>query len=63
VAVYDDESEYSQSSVKVIKLGRCERDAIGNAVKFASVQEADNWVKGGKIIRLQVQFGIVKEKI
>jgi hypothetical protein len=60
--VYNDESEYSQSAIKVIKLGRCERDAIGNAVKFASVQDADNWVNGGKIIHPQVQFGIVKER-
>lgn len=54
--VYNDESEYSQSSVRTIKLGRCERDAQGNPVQFASAQDADLWVKGGKIIHPKVQF-------
>jgi hypothetical protein len=56
--VYNDESEYSQSSVRTIKLGRCERDAHGNPVQFISIHEADLWVKGGKIIHPKVQFGV-----
>ena len=58
--VYEDESEYSQGSVRTIKLGRYERDAHGNPVQFASVYAADQWVKGGKIIHPTVQFGIQK---
>jgi hypothetical protein len=55
--VYNDESEYSQSSVRTIKLGRCERDACSNPVQFASAQDAELWVKGGKIIYPKVKFG------
>jgi hypothetical protein len=58
--VYEDASEYSRDSVKIIKLGRYERDAYGNPVQFASVGAADQWVKGGKIIHPTVQFGIQK---
>lgn len=56
--VYDDESEYSNGSVKTVKLGKYERDARGNPVQFDSPADADKWVKGGKIIHPQVQFGV-----
>ncbi len=59
--VYNDESEYSGSGTRTIKLGRCERDAFGNPVQFATVHHADLWVQGGKIIHPKVQFGIAKE--
>jgi hypothetical protein len=55
--VYIDESEYQKGVLKV-KLGRMQNDARGNAIKFASVEEADNWVKGGKIIHPEVRLGI-----
>jgi hypothetical protein len=56
--VYNDESEYSQTSVRTTKLGKCERDSFGNPVRFSSVHDADQWVKGGKIIHPKVQFGV-----
>lgn len=55
--VYNDESVFSQNSIRTIKLGRLERDAQGKPVHFASVNDADNWVKSGKIIHPRVQFG------
>jgi hypothetical protein len=55
--VYDDESEYANGSVKTVKLGKYERDARGNPVQFESPDDADKWVKGGKVIHPEVQFG------
>ncbi len=55
--VYNDESVFCQNSVRTIKLGKRERDAHGKPVHFASVSDADNWVKNGKIIHPKVQFG------
>jgi hypothetical protein len=59
--VYNDESEYSDSAGRTIKLGRCERDAYGNPVQFATIQNAELWVQGGKVIHPKVQYGVYKE--
>ena len=61
--VYNDESEYSSAGTRTIKLGRCERDAVGNPVQFASIQQAELWVQGGKVIHPKVQFGVFKEAL
>jgi hypothetical protein len=47
--VYEDASTYSEGT-RTIKLGRMEKDGNGNGIKFASVVDAEEWVKGGKII-------------
>jgi hypothetical protein len=48
--VYADDSTYSESSVQKVKLGRPEKDVNGRVIRFGSSADADEWVKGGKVI-------------
>lgn len=45
--VYPCNSTYSSTSGQTFKLGKVERGLDGNILKFKSVSEADNWVRGG----------------
>jgi hypothetical protein len=48
--VYADDSTYSEGSVQTVKVGKPEKDVNGQIIKFASPADADEWVRGGKII-------------
>ena len=60
--VYDDATGYSQTSGQTLALGKMERDADDKPVKFASVEDAEKWIAGGKIIYPEVQFGVREGK-
>lgn len=55
--VYADATGYSQTTGQTLAFGKVERDADGKPVKFASVEDAEKWIEGGKIIFPKVQFG------
>ena len=45
--VYEDASYYSQTSGGVMKRGKLMRDADNVPMRFASIAEAEQWVKDG----------------
>jgi hypothetical protein len=55
--VYNDESVFSGNAVRTVKIGKQELDSFGRPVRFASIKDADDWIKGGKIIYPSGQFG------
>ena len=48
--VYEDASTFSEGNVRTIKLGRIQKDANGNAIRFSCLADAEEWVKAGKKI-------------
>ena len=56
--VYEDDSTYSDSAGKKIILGNPQKDGNGSIIRFASVADADEWVKAGKIIHPSVPRAI-----